>query len=101
MGDTPIYTVELPVAFVRKAKKFLAKHPDLRQRYDRIVDTLARDPFTPSLRLHMLSGEQAGLWAVRINYEYRITLYLDRDKRTITLDDIGSHGEVYGSGDDD
>lgn len=74
MGNTPTYTVEQPVAFVRKAKKFLAKHPDLRVRYERVIDALARDPYALSLRLHTLSGDLAGLWAVRINYEYRITL---------------------------
>jgi mRNA-degrading endonuclease YafQ of YafQ-DinJ toxin-antitoxin module len=53
------------------------------------------DPYQPRLRLHSLSGNYAGFSAVSLTYEYRITLIVDSDSRSITLYDIGSHDEVY------
>lgn len=82
--------------FDRRARKFLAKHPDLRHCFAEALNQLTVDPFQPSLRLHSLSGKLQGLQAVSLTYSYRITLTLQVTEHEILLLDIGSHDEVYG-----
>lgn len=33
--------------FLRRARKFLKRHPDLQERFVQIVDDLKQDPFAP------------------------------------------------------
>ena len=82
--------------FDRRARKFLAKHPDLRPRIAETLSQLADDPFHPGLRLHALSGKLQGLQAVSLTYSHRISLTLQITEHEILLIDIGSHDEVYG-----
>ena len=76
-------------------RRFLKRHPDLRGRYHRTLAVLEQDHFHPSLRLHPLEGRLAGLHAVSINLQYRITLELELRDEEILLVSVGSHGEVY------
>ena len=89
------FTVEFPKEFVRQAAKFVRKHPDLDARLTSLIEDLRRDPFQPRLRLHPLTGELGGLYAVRLTFAYRVTLTLLVEERTITLLEIGNHEEVY------
>ena len=82
--------------FDRRARKFLAKHPDLRPRFAETLAQLGSDPFQPRLRLHPLTGKFQGLQAVSLTYSYRITLTLQISEHDILLIDIGSHDEVDG-----
>jgi mRNA-degrading endonuclease YafQ of YafQ-DinJ toxin-antitoxin module len=75
--------------------RFLKRHPDLIERYRKTLAILEQDPFHPSLRLHALEGRLAGLHAVSINLQYRITLELELRDQEIILVSVGSHGEVY------
>lgn len=75
--------------------RFLKRHPDLLERYHRTLAILEQDPFHPSLRLHALQGRLAGLHAVSINLQYRITLELELREQEIILVSVDSHGEVY------
>jgi mRNA-degrading endonuclease YafQ of YafQ-DinJ toxin-antitoxin module len=45
--------------------------------------------------LHALEGRLAGLHAVSINLQYRMTLELELRESEIILVSVGSHGEVY------
>ena len=90
-----MYTVVTPDQFLRQARKFFRKHPDLKKRFSQIVDDLQDDPFQPRLALHTLSGKLAGLHAISLTYSYRITLTLMLTEKEIILLDIGSHDEVY------
>lgn len=90
------YTIETRPRFRRRARKFFQQQPELRSRFNEVVRALSEDPFRPALRLHPLTGELKGQHAVRLTYEYRITLSLFVTERTIVLLDIGSHDEVYG-----
>jgi len=81
--------------YVRREKRFLVRHPDLRQRYTKTLHLLETNPFHPSLHLHALSGRHQGLHSVSINLSYRITLeFLIQDERIIPVD-IGDHDTVY------
>ncbi len=90
-----MYAIVTPLQFLRQARKFFKKHPDLRPRFARTLDDLQKDPFQPLLELHPLSGKLAGCYAVSLTYSYRITLTLMVTEKEIILLDIGSHDEVY------
>ncbi len=90
-----MYAIVTPEQFLRQARKFFRKHPELKSRFAGVVEDLQTDPFQPHLALHPLSGKLAGLHAVRLTYSYRITLTLLVSEREIVLIDIGGHDEVY------
>lgn len=82
-------------AYVRRAARFLKRHPQLRNAYTKTLLLLEADPFHPSLRLHPLSGKLAGLHSVSINLSYRITLELLIEDGRIVLVNVGDHDAVY------
>ena len=84
--------------FMRSAKKFLRKHPDLRGLLANLIDGLRDDPFQPHLKLHSLGGKLEGIFAVSITHSYRLTLSLKITEKEIILLDIGSHDDVYRKG---
>jgi len=90
-----MYSIVTPQQFLRQARKFLQKHPDLRERFAKTIADLQQDPFQPHLGLHALGGKLNGCYAVSLTYSYRITLTLLVSDSEITLLDIGSHDEVY------
>ena len=90
-----MYVIVTPLQFLRQARKFFNKHPDLRPRFSKVLGELQKDPFQPSLELHALSGKLDGCYAVGLTYSYRITLTLMVSEKEIILLDIGSHDEVY------
>ena len=89
------YTIIYPESYIRRARKFLSRHPDLARQYQKILELLEINPFHPSLRLHPLKGRLAGLHAVSINISYRITLELFIRENEIILVNVGTHEEVY------
>ena len=91
MGYSLIFTE----CYEKIERRFLKRHLDLRERYQKTLAILEQDPFHPSLRLHALEGRLSGLHAVSINLQYRITLELELHEQAITLVSVGSHGEVY------
>ena len=90
-----MYVIVTPQQFLRQARKFFKKHPDLRPRFAKVLGDLQKDSFQPRLELHALSGKLAGCYAVSLTYSYRITLTLMVTEKEIILLDIGSHDEVY------
>ncbi len=84
-------------SFVRAARKFMKKHPDLNARFAATLRQLERDPFAPSLALHPLGGKLKGIQAVSITGSYRIALTVLIGDGEIILLDVGSHDEVYKS----
>lgn len=89
------FALVTPDAFIRQARKFLQKHPDIKPKFKQVLEKLQADPFDPSLRLHGLSGQLTGLHAVSLTFSYRLTLTLQLTDKEIILLDIGSHDEVY------
>lgn len=90
-----MYTIEASNCFLRRARKFFRKHPDLREPFAKVADDLRSDPFQPHLALHALGGKLKDCYAVSLTYSYRITVTLMVTKKEIILLDIGSHDEVY------
>ncbi len=87
-----MYTIVTPQQFLRQARKFFQKHPDLKPRFAKVINELQQDPFQPQLGLHALSGKLSGCYAIRLTYSYRITLTLMVSESEITLLDIGNQG---------
>jgi mRNA-degrading endonuclease YafQ of YafQ-DinJ toxin-antitoxin module len=81
--------------FLRRARKFFKKHPELRARFAQVVADLQQDPFAPHLGYHHLGGKLQGIQAVRLTDSYRVTLTIIISAQEVTLLDIGSHDEVY------
>ena len=90
-----MYAIVTSDYFLRRAKKFFKKHPELQARFDRVFDDLKKDPFQSRLELHNLGGKLKDIWAVSLSYSYRITLTIMITENEILLLDIGSHDEVY------
>ncbi|OGV67067.1 MAG: plasmid stabilization protein [Lentisphaerae bacterium RIFOXYB12_FULL_65_16] len=82
-------------SFVRTARKFLRRHPDLEGVFADVLRQLETDPHAPRLRLHSLKGKHLGKHAVSLTYEYRIVLILRLTAKEVVLLDVGAHDEVY------
>jgi mRNA-degrading endonuclease YafQ of YafQ-DinJ toxin-antitoxin module len=89
------YTLIYPGSYIKRAKKFLKKHPELVGQYEKTLKILEINPHHPSLRLHALTGRLKGLHSVSINISYRITLEFYIIEKEIVLVQVGSHDEVY------
>lgn len=59
------------------------------------MEILVKDPMNPALSLHPLGGKLKGLHAIRLTYQYRITVILKITEKEIILIDIGGHDNVY------
>ena len=81
--------------YMRRALRFLKRHPELKNHYAKTLALLEMNPHHPSLRLHALSGRLQGVHSVSINLSYRITLeMLIQDQQIIPLN-VGDHDAVY------
>ncbi len=89
------YTLVYPHSYIKRAKKFLTKHPELVGQYEKTLKILEINPHHPALRLHALKGRLKGLHSISINISYRITLEFYITEKEIVLVQIGSHDEVY------
>ena len=89
------YSLIFTDSYEKIERRFFKRHPDLLDRYHKTLAILEQDPFHPSLRLHALEGRLAGLHAVSITLQYRITLELELRAGEILMVNVGSHGEVY------
>ena len=88
------YMLIYPDSYIKRARKFLRKHPEIHNQYRKTLEILELDPYHPSLRLHSLEGRLKGLSSVSINMNYRIVLELEIRYNEIVLANVGSH-QVY------
>ena len=89
------YRLIYPESYIRRARKFLQKHPEIVKQYRKTLDLLELNPFHPSLRLHRLGGRLSGLSSVSINISYRIVIQFIIEGDEIVLVNIGKHEQVY------
>lgn len=90
-----LYRLIYTDSYIRRARKFLKKHPQIIGQYEKTLELLELNPHHPSLRLHSLQGQLSGLSSVSINMSYRIVLELMIQDSDIILVDIGNHDRVY------
>ena len=84
-------------SYIRRAARFIRKHPELVGQYEKTLKLLELDPFHPSLRLHKLKGRLSEFHSVSINIGYRISIEFLINEKTIIPVNVGSHDEVYES----
>ncbi len=89
------YVLIYPESYIKRARKFLCKHPQIHGQYRKTLELLELNPKHPSLRLHDLEGRLKGLPSVSINMAYRIVLELEIKAKEITLINVGSHDQAY------
>ena len=89
------YKLIFPESYIRRAGKFLKRHPDLLRQYRKTLELLEINPHHPALRLHAFKGKLSGLHSVSINISYHITLEMIITESEIMLVNIGSHEEGY------
>ena len=82
-------------SYNKKAKKFLKKHKDLKNQYQKTLELLEINPTHPSLRLHKLGGRLDTLYSVSINLNFRILLIFIILEDKIVPVDIGTHSDIY------
>ena len=83
-------------SYLKREKKFFKKHPELIERYKKVLKLLELNPNHPSLRLHKLRGKLDDKYSVSITMSYRIILTFAVTEKGIVLIDIGSH-DIYQS----
>ena len=83
-------------SYIRRARKFAKRHPDVLPQYEKTLMLLEQNPTHPSLGLHRLSGKLEGLYSVSINRSFRISLEFTIEGDTIVPVDVGTHDEIYG-----
>ncbi len=89
------YQLVFTDSYLKRAKKFAKKHPELKQQYLKTLQVLELNPFHPALRLHKLSGRLQYVYSVSINLSYRITIELMIEDEQIIPINVGTHQEVY------
>ena len=90
-----MYRLVFPENYVRREKAFMVKHPELVERYKKVLRLLELNPFHTTLKLQELKGRFAEKHAISINYSYRIVIAFVVIENEIILIDIGHHDEVY------
>ena len=82
-------------SYEKRARKFLAVHPELKNQYIKTLKLLSTNPSHPSLRLHKLQGNLSVLHSASINHSFRITLqFIVKNDQIIPIS-VGKHNEVY------
>ena len=52
-----MYQLIFTPSYEKRLKKFLKKHPDIKNQYAKTILLMAHNPHHPSLRIHPLSGK--------------------------------------------
>ena len=86
-----VFTLIFTEQYMKRAARFLRRHPELRTQYLKTLQLLEANPHHPSLRLHTLRGKLAGLHSSSINISYRITLELMIQNKEIIPINVGDH----------
>ncbi len=86
-------------AFKKSFKKFSKGNTVLKNQILKTLEALEKNPYSPTLKTHKLSGNLFGLLACSCGYDCRIIFSFEKIKghkeEVILLVDIGSHEEVY------
>lgn len=90
-----MYKIVFTQSYVRRAEKFIRRHPEVLGQYEKTLRLLELNPWHPSLRLHKLRDELRDLHSVSINISYSIALEFLVDDETIIPVNVGSHDEAY------
>jgi len=88
------YRLIFPESYLKREGKFIKQHPNLIERYKKVLRLLELNPHHPSLRLHKLQGKFQDKYSVSITISYRIILVFSVTEDGIVLIDVGNH-DIY------
>jgi len=90
-----VFEIIITESYEKKGSKIFKKHPDLKEKYVKVVTIFKTNPLHPSLSIHKLTGKKREYFSISLDMNYRMILdFIVEDKKIILLD-IGSHGEIY------
>jgi len=89
-----VYDLIFDESYKKKERKFFKKHPELLEKYRKVLHILRVDPSYPALRLHKLQGHLKDYHSISINMSYRVVINFIIENDKIIFIDIGGH-EVY------
>ena len=89
------YKLTRTESYFKKLVKFLKAHPNMRDKYEKMLMLVSINPYHPSLRLHKLQGNLKEFYSVSLDLQYRIILDFIITENEIILLDISSHDDVY------
>ena len=90
-----MYQLIFPESYKKIEKKFFKKHPDLIDRYEKILKLLMINPFHTSLRLHKLNPPLEKFYSISLTMKYRIIIdFIIEDKKIIFIN-IDIHDKAY------
>lgn len=82
------------IVFHREAAKAFHEFPStIRKRIEAAIEALQENP-TFGKDIRKPKGEFAGLYRLRVG-EYRIIYHVDEKRKIVTIEAIGTRGEVY------
>jgi len=90
-----VYKLVFTESYIKKASRFIKKHPEMVNQYKKTLELLELNPSHPSLRLHRLEGKLSNLFSVSINMSYRITIEFLISEETIVPVNLETHEEAY------
>ncbi|KAF3978268.1 MAG: type II toxin-antitoxin system mRNA interferase toxin, RelE/StbE family [Methylococcales symbiont of Iophon sp. n. MRB-2018] len=82
-------------SYEKRLKRFLKKHPQIKNQYAKVIQILEIDPYHPSLKIHQLRGRLKDLHSISINMGYRVSIEFIVEDKKITFVDVGKHDNVY------
>jgi len=89
-----VYELIFDESYKKKEKKFFKKHPELLEKYRKVLHILRANPNYPALRLHKLQGNLKEYYSISLNMSYRIVIdFIIKDNKIIFVN-IGGH-EIY------
>ena len=90
-----MYKIIFTESYVKRAKKFIKKHPEVLKQYEKTLKLLELNPSHPSLRLHKLAVKISDCYSVSINMSYRIVIdFIIKENEVIPIY-VGKHEDVY------
>ena len=89
-----MYKLIFTETYLRREKKILKQHPELIERYKKVLRLLELNPYHPSLRLHKLSGKFKDKYSISVTMSFIIIITFAITEKGVVLLDIGSHDDV-------
>jgi len=90
-----MYELVFPEIYKKIERKFFKKHPDLLNRYEKILRLLQINPFHPSLRLHKLNPPLEKFYSVSLTMKYRVIIDFVIEDNQIVFINIDIHDKAY------
>ncbi|WP_436860923.1 Txe/YoeB family addiction module toxin [Staphylococcus caeli] len=69
------------------------KQSQLKHQFLNIIETLKKDPYSPTQSFEKLQPKHLGRYSRRINYQHRVVYTVDEEKREVIIYSAWSHYE--------